>query len=57
MSAGEFSAPLKWLRDHAHRLGMLYRTAELIEHATGKPPSANDYVAYMTRKYNMLYSL
>jgi Zn-dependent M32 family carboxypeptidase len=40
-----------------HRLGMLYRPADLIEHATGKPPSVDDYVSYLTRKYSALYRL
>jgi len=57
MIAGEFSAPLRWMRDHVHRLGMRYRPADLIEHATGKPPSIDDYLSYLTRKYSMLYQL
>ena len=56
MAAGEFGAPLRWMREHVHRLGMLYRPAELVEHATGKPPSTDDYVAYLTRKYGALYA-
>ena len=57
MAAGEFTAPLRWMREHVHRLGMLYRPADLITHATGKPPSADDYVAYLVRKYGALYRL
>jgi carboxypeptidase Taq len=57
MIAGDFSAPLRWMRDHVHRLGMRYRPADLIEHATGKPPSIADYLSYLTRKYSMLYQL
>ena len=57
MAAGEFTAPLRWMRDRVHRLGMLYRPADLIEHATGKPPSTDDYVAYLTRKYSAIYRL
>jgi carboxypeptidase Taq len=57
MAAGEFAAPLRWMRDRVHRLGMLYRPAALIEHATGKPPSTDDYVSYLTRKYSALYHL
>jgi len=57
MAAGEFGAPLAWMRSHLHRLGMLYRPADLIQHVTGKPPSADDYVAYLTRKYGSLYAL
>jgi len=57
MAAGEFAAPLRWMRDRVHRLGMLYRPADLIEHATGKPPSTDDYVSYLTRKYSAIYHL
>jgi carboxypeptidase Taq len=57
MAAGDFAAPLRWMRQHIHQLGMLYRPPELIEHATGKPPSADDYLAYLTRKYSELYGL
>jgi len=55
LAAGEFSAPFRWMREKVHRPGSLYRPADLIEHATGKPPSASDYVAYVTRKYSELY--
>jgi carboxypeptidase Taq len=57
MAAGEFAAPLRWMRDRVHRFGMLYRPADLIEHATGKPPSTDDYVSYLTRKYGAIYHL
>lgn len=57
MAAGEFGAPFRWMRQHIHALGQLYRPADLIQHATGKPPSAADYVAYLTQKYTALYAL
>ena len=57
MAAGEFAVPLKWMRDHVHRLGMRHRPADLIQYATGKKPSTDDYVAYLTRKYEALYDL
>jgi carboxypeptidase Taq len=55
LAAGEFAAPLKWMREHVHRRGSLYLPADLIEHATGKRPDAQDYVAYLTHKYTELY--
>ena len=45
------------MRKHIHRLGMLYRPADLIEQATGKPPSTDDYVTYLAGKYGALYRL
>ena len=44
MASGDFSQPLRWMREHVHCHGKLYRPKELIEQATGKPPSAADYV-------------
>jgi carboxypeptidase Taq len=57
MVAGEFGAPIRWMRDRVHRLGMRYRPADLIEHATGKSPNSDDYLSYLTRKYSLLYHL
>lgn len=57
MAAGHLTAPLGWMREHIHRLGMLHRPAELIEYATGKPPHTDDYVSYLAAKYRALYRL
>ncbi|MCX6031157.1 MAG: carboxypeptidase M32 [Chloroflexi bacterium] len=57
LAAGEFAAPLKWMRERIHRPGSLYLPADLIEHATGKRPTADDYIAYVTRKYGELYQI
>ena len=57
MASGDFSQPLSWMREHVHCYGKLYRPKELIEKATGHPPSAADYVAYLTRKYSQIYRL
>jgi carboxypeptidase Taq len=55
MAAGEFAGLLSWLREQIHGCGMLYRADALIEHATGRRPSVEDYVAYLARKYGELY--
>jgi carboxypeptidase Taq len=57
MAAGNFSQAFQWMRENIHRFGKLYRPKELIEKATGQPPAAADYVAYLTRKYSEIYRL
>jgi carboxypeptidase Taq len=57
LRAGDFSVLLGWMHDHVHQYGSLYPPAELIEHATGKPLSAKDYVNYLTQKYDEIYEL
>jgi carboxypeptidase Taq len=57
MAAGDFGPAHRWMREKIHRHGKLYRPKELIERATGKTPGAEDYVAYLTRKYSEIYEL
>jgi carboxypeptidase Taq len=57
MGAGDFSAAFRWMRENIHCYGKQYRPKELIERATGRPPSAADYVAYLTGKYSEIYRL
>jgi carboxypeptidase Taq len=57
MATGNFGEAFKWMRENIHQHGKLHQPKELIERATGKPPSATDYVAYLTRKYSEIYRL
>jgi carboxypeptidase Taq len=57
MVSGDFSQPLRWMREHVHCHGKLYRPKELIRHATGQPPSTADYIEYLTAKYAQIYKL
>ena len=57
MAAGDFHEAFNWMRDKVHRHGKLLRPKDLIEQATGQPPSAAHYVAYLTRKYSDIYRL
>jgi carboxypeptidase Taq len=54
---GEFGGLLGWLRDHIHRHGHRYRAAQLIEHATGRPPDHRPLVEVLQRKYSQLYGI
>ncbi|WP_114577456.1 carboxypeptidase M32 [Saliphagus sp. LR7] len=54
---GEFDELNGWLRENVHRHGKRYTTPELIERATGKAYSADDFLAYAKAKYGELYDL
>lgn len=50
--------PLRaWLVEQVHQHGRSLSPAELTVQATGRPLSADPYVAYLTRKYGEIYSL
>ena len=57
IAEGNFLPLKKWLNEKIHSHGQRYGTKELIERATGKPPSADDYIHYLDRKYRNLYGL
>jgi carboxypeptidase Taq len=42
---GEFQPLLEWLRTNVHRHGSFFTAAELVEQATGKPLSPDEYLA------------
>ena len=47
----------EWLEKNIHQHGCRYSTDELVERATGKKPSAEDYTAYLKEKFTKLYDL
>lgn len=55
--AGQTEPILLWMREHIHRKGRLLPASELIEDATGKPPSAAPLIDYLKAKYTTLYEL
>lgn len=42
---------LDWLRHHVHARGAVPTPAEIIRDATGKPPSSEDYLAHLVKRY------
>lgn len=54
---GEFTAIHGWLKERIHSAGRRHTTHELVERATGKPLSADDYILYLEKKYSLLYDL
>ncbi len=54
---GQFDALRDWLCECVHRHGRKYLPKEVIEKATGEPPTTDYYVAYLRGKFGDLYGL
>ncbi len=54
---GEFSPLLGWLRDKVHRHGRRYPAAELVQRATGKPPSADPLLRHLRARAADVYGV
>jgi carboxypeptidase Taq len=52
---GEFGALLKWLQVNVYQHGRKFTPNELMERATGKPVSAEPWIAYVREKFGALY--
>ena len=57
IESGNWLPILEWLKDKIHDHGSLFTPAELIEHATGQPPTAEPFIKYLEEKYAALYGL
>ena len=47
----DYAPLLSWLRNTVHSKGATLDPADLMEAATGKPPSPEDYLAHLTARY------
>ena len=56
-AGGDFRPLFDWLRERVHRHGQRYSAAELVERATGRPPSAGPLVEHLSAKMGLLYEL
>ena len=54
---GDFSPLLDWMRKKVHKRGSILKPAELIEEATGSPPSPEAFIDYLGNKVRLLYSI
>lgn len=54
---GELLPLREWLRTKVHAEGRRYPAAELIERATGAPPSAEPFLRYLRTKLTAVYAL
>lgn len=57
LSRGEFQPLLQWLREAVHVHGRRFSTKEILLQATGKAPSSQDFIEYITEKYTTIYQL
>jgi carboxypeptidase Taq len=57
VESGDWSPLLNWLRPKIHAQGSKMTPAQLIESATGTPPSPEPFLRYVEAKYGRLYGL
>ncbi len=57
VASGDWQPMLDWLRPRIHERGSQVSPAQLIEDATGSPPSPEPFLRYVERKYGSLYGL
>ena len=54
IAAGDAAVLLAWLRTHVHRLGQTHRAPELVEAATGQPPTCRPLLEHLACKVAFL---
>ena len=54
---GQFDALRTWLNTNIHAHGMRYRAADLCQHVTGKPLSADPLLRHLEGKLRPLYGI
>ena len=57
VESGNWQPMLGWLRSKIHLEGSKWTPSELIEHATGAPPTPQPFIDYVEKKYGELYNL
>ena len=57
IASGDWSSMLTWLREKIHSKGSVLEPSDLIESATGSPPSPEPFLEYVEKKYSKLYNL
>jgi carboxypeptidase Taq len=57
IAKGDFAPLREWLREKVHRHGRRYLPADLIERATGSPPSAEPFLRYLRSKLADVYGI
>ena len=55
IETGEFRPLLKWLQTNVYQHGRKFTPNELMERATGKPVTAEPWIAYVRQKFGSLY--
>lgn len=57
LESAEYAPLLAWLAEHVHQYGRSLTPGEIAVKATGRPLTADPYVAYLHRKYEDIYGL
>jgi carboxypeptidase Taq len=57
LAAGDLGELREWLREHIHRHGSKFSTAELLERVVGGPIAVGPFVAYLKRKLSNVYGV
>ena len=57
VESGNWQPMLDWLRAKIHQEGSKFTPSELIQNATGKPPTPQPFINYVEKKYGELYNL
>ena len=57
IESGQWQPMLDWLRGKIHLQGSKWTPSDLIEHATGAPPTPQPFINYVENKYGKLYNL
>ncbi len=57
LRTGIYSPLREWLRTRLHQFGSKFPPQQLIQKATGKPLSPDDYLAYLQQKFTAIYAL
>jgi len=57
VARGEFASIRAWLADRVHRHGRRYLPETLIQKATGEPPTAQPFIAFLEEKVRDVYGV
>jgi len=57
IAAGELAGLREWLREHVHRHGAKFTSAELMQRVVGGPIAVDAFVSYLKRKLSEAYRL
>ena len=57
IAAGELQPLREWLREHVHRHGAKFESAQLLERVVGEPISVGPFVSYLKAKLSDVYGI
>jgi carboxypeptidase Taq len=57
LAAGETAFVREWLQTHIHRFGRVLMAGDITERVTGERLNPSHFIAYITKKFGMLYGI